>query len=125
MYMKKTKLNENEYKQYIEQNKQCFYCKRVVPPEGMSRDHFIPKSKGGKQENNIVLCCKPCNVLKSDFTLQEFRDEVIKVIKVVLKQIVDQEFKMTEKQYGTIKRLSVLLKTLGELIEKNFTLLKK
>jgi len=30
------------------------------------RDHFTPKSAGGKRGDNLVWCCQICNLIKSD-----------------------------------------------------------
>jgi len=40
----------------------------------MTRDHVIPVSaKGGDRRANKVVCCRKCNSLKEDLTLQEFK----------------------------------------------------
>jgi hypothetical protein len=42
-------------------------------------DHVIPKSKGGSNwQCNLVACCKRCNTLKSDLSVEEFRPVFIK-----------------------------------------------
>ena len=58
----------------------CFYCgtqlRRAQTPlhSKKTRDHVIPKAKGGKDgKQNIVPCCLPCNADKRDSTLEEFR----------------------------------------------------
>lgn len=56
----------------------CFYCER---PFGKfkryislrTKDHIIPKSKGGKDiAKNYKYCCKRCNLLKADFNPEQF-----------------------------------------------------
>lgn len=51
------------------------YCQRCHPLKLQSwdkiatRDHEVPKSKGGSDEDiNIVIACKPCNTAKADLT---------------------------------------------------------
>lgn len=42
----------------------CEYCGTVF---GLTVDHIIPQSKGGKnEESNYQTLCKECNVLKGD-----------------------------------------------------------
>ena len=64
----------------------CFYCNRVLvkfqsnkkhpinPPNGLTRDHLLPRDRGGKQlPGNTVDCCCLCNVDKARLTLAEYR----------------------------------------------------
>lgn len=45
----------------------CYYCNKVLNEETATLDHFIPKSKGGKDEfDNAVLACVNCNSNKAD-----------------------------------------------------------
>ena len=40
----------------------CLYCGRVFQPAALTRDHVVPKSRGGKDEwENVVAACKRCN----------------------------------------------------------------
>lgn len=56
----------------IVQNKKCFYCGFPMPlitnnvALKITRDRFYPKSKGGKNKKNIVLCHFACNQYKDD-----------------------------------------------------------
>ena len=60
----------------------CFYC-GIQTERGslkqsaaiyMTRDHVIPTSaKGGDRRANKVVCCRKCNSIKEDLTLQEFK----------------------------------------------------
>jgi len=66
--------------------RKCYYCNvslvrfvsnkqhRFNPPNGLTRDHVLPKSRGGKDlVNNTVDCCCECQVDKARLTLQEYR----------------------------------------------------
>jgi hypothetical protein len=45
----------------------CQYSKRKIPKSRASRDHYIPRKKGGKNDlSNIVLCDKDINSRKGD-----------------------------------------------------------
>lgn len=62
----------------------CYYCGDPlvygklkygdkVPPNMKTRDHRIPKSKGGKGlPNNQVDCCFACNTHKNDLSEMQF-----------------------------------------------------
>lgn len=66
----------------------CFYCGKQTSKEGkpkhahyMTRDHVVPRSAihSGAPENvrtrhgNRVICCRKCNSVKEDLTMQEFK----------------------------------------------------
>lgn len=56
--------------------KPCPYCERVMmsgSPKHPTRDHIVPKAKGGTLENdNCLVVCLICNGDKADMTLPEF-----------------------------------------------------
>lgn len=53
-------------------DKMCMYCGYKGPLHEMTRDHIIPKSRGGKCSwNNLTLSCRPCNQRKRDRTPEE------------------------------------------------------
>ena len=40
----------------------CLYCGRVFPSTGLTRDHVVPKCRGGTNAwDNVVAACKRCN----------------------------------------------------------------
>lgn len=50
----------------------CGYCGRIFREDRLSRDHIVPRSKGGKDIwTNVITACKPCNNRKDDMTLEE------------------------------------------------------
>lgn len=52
----------------------CFYCGEHLTSETRSRDHVHPRSRGGKGKRyNLVPACKPCNVRKSNRSLDDYR----------------------------------------------------
>lgn len=48
----------------------CCYCRRKFIDEDKllrkTKDHFIPSSRGGVGDDNILECCQECNSWKSD-----------------------------------------------------------
>lgn len=50
----------------------CYYCGCSLKKGKLTRDHVVPKSKGG-QHGRLVDACAPCNSKKAALTLEEFR----------------------------------------------------
>ena len=52
----------------------CFYCGRALSRRRATKDHVIPRSKGGSDaQKNIVHACRECNKEKGCLTAEEFR----------------------------------------------------
>ena len=50
----------------------CGYCGRFTTDEKMTRDHIVPKSRGGKDTwENLISACKKCNNHKDNRTPEE------------------------------------------------------
>ncbi len=55
---------------FVRDNHECQYCGRVAE----CIDHVHPRSRGGEHTwENVVACCRQCNVDKGDRLLSEFR----------------------------------------------------
>ena len=53
-------------------NYRCGYCGKEFHPKNLSRDHIVPKSRGGLDIwTNVISACKDCNCDKDDFLLSE------------------------------------------------------
>lgn len=53
----------------------CPYCLKVFPLNKATREHLIPKSRGGKSTpDNIVLACEKCNKEKGSLTPEEYSE---------------------------------------------------
>lgn len=51
----------------------CPYCLEPIPEGHRTKDHKIPKSRGGKTgPTNIVICCDTCNQEKGALTPDEY-----------------------------------------------------
>lgn len=62
---------------FYRQKGRCFYCRCAMDlggsgPSRATRDHFIPRSRGGKQAGNLVGACYTCNHTKSAMSADEF-----------------------------------------------------
>lgn len=59
----------------------CAYCGNRFPNSAhLSRDHILPKSRGGSNDwMNVVTACKVCNGKKGNKTLKESRMELLYV----------------------------------------------
>ncbi len=57
---------------YIRDNYKCQYCGVSKPPEHLTYDHVIARSRGGKTDwTNVVACCVACNCKKADLTCEQ------------------------------------------------------
>jgi hypothetical protein len=77
-------LNKDEFKELTSAN--CFYCK--TPPNTISNSkngiytyNGIDRvdSNVGYIEKNVVTCCEQCNRMKLDYSLSEFKNQIIKL----------------------------------------------
>ena len=60
--------------QFERQKGLCFYCRKSIADRKFDVDHYIPLSKGGKNEpSNIVLACPTCNNSKHAKLPSEFQ----------------------------------------------------
>lgn len=51
----------------------CSYCNLQLKIQDTTLDHVIPKSKGGLDtDENLVCCCQRCNTLKDNMTKEMF-----------------------------------------------------
>lgn len=65
------KVNLNRQNIFRRDKFKCVYCGENVKNK-LTIDHVIPKSKGGKNTwQNLVTCCKSCNIKKDNKTLEE------------------------------------------------------
>lgn len=54
-------------RQYEKQGGLCALCGTWRAPAEMTRDHIVPRAKGGGTDwDNIQLTCEPCNQTKGD-----------------------------------------------------------
>lgn len=59
---------------WIRTHGRCGYCGGKTRPERRTRDHIVPRVKGGKTvDANLIACCQQCNQNKADFDLEDFR----------------------------------------------------
>lgn len=51
----------------------CAYCNTKLSKRSVTRDHVIPRSRGGTNApDNLVPCCQDCNSRKSNKPLWKF-----------------------------------------------------
>ena len=76
-YARRVALNRENI--FIRDKYICQYCGN----QAESIDHIIPKSKGGQHEwQNVVACCKKCNLIKADKYLNQ---TILKLVQAPLK----------------------------------------
>lgn len=118
--MNQRKFNQQLYDQYMSQGGVCYYCKKQVAYVDITRDHFLPISNGNTLINNKVFACRRCNSLKGNKSIDEFHSYLLFAITNILKDVVKNDWKMSEKQLQDFKWYSSILKTLGEIIDNNY-----
>lgn len=79
-YKKKDRVVLNNHNLFRRDLSCCAFCGRAFRDEKLSRDHVIPRSRGGKDVwTNVVTSCKSCNNLKGDSLLSEIGWELLYV----------------------------------------------
>lgn len=116
--MIKRKKNETLEEQYKLQGSQCFYCKDNTPYELITRDHFEPLSKGNTLINNKVFACRPCNNMKGNRTLEQFKSLMIKRCCDVLRKVIEQDWKISQEQLDMFRHHVRVINNLEDLISK-------
>jgi 5-methylcytosine-specific restriction endonuclease McrA len=52
----------------------CPYCQKPPHWRNISIDHIQPRSReGSSEQDNLVFCCKSCNLAKGNLTGEEFK----------------------------------------------------
>lgn len=116
----KRKPNPVLEKRYEEQGSCCYYCKTKVKFESITQDHIVPKSKGGKLNNNSVFCCSPCNISKGHMDVEEFKFKVLQKLLAVLRKISDNKFIASQSDIDRFRHQYRMFKTLDNLQLNNF-----
>ncbi|MYM64373.1 HNH endonuclease [Pseudomaricurvus sp. HS19] len=63
---------------FARDNHQCLYCGGYFHRRELSRDHVMPRSRGGRDRwENVVAACRRCNQRKGNRLLQETDMELI------------------------------------------------
>ena len=63
---------------YEKCNHRCAYCGCELNFESMHVDHVEPISRGGQSEvSNYLPACSFCNIFKSDYSVEEFRENIV------------------------------------------------
>jgi len=76
----KTKVNLNKSTVCKRDGHRCQYCGKTFPESGLSLDHVVPKSQGGKLTwDNTVAACFKCNVAKGGRTPKQAGMKLLRV----------------------------------------------
>lgn len=114
--MKSRSKDSNLRKQYNRQGNKCVYCNQKYDFDDITRDHFLPKSKGYSFHKNKVFACTTCNSEKNNYTIQELYNKDFIEIQKILKSVIDNNWIITEKQLNRMKYLSKRFKAIGKII---------
>ena len=75
---RKCKLNKKNL--FNRDNGMCQYCAKKLSKSTLTIDHVLPKSRGGKNTwENMVSCCRSCNVKKKNRTPNEANMKLLSV----------------------------------------------
>jgi hypothetical protein len=56
----------------------CMYCAKQFTSSQLTRDHIIPRSRGGEDKwENVVAACRRCNQHKADLLLEEINIDLV------------------------------------------------
>jgi len=86
---------------------QCYYCREFLTDLNRTKDHVIPKSKGGKlSKDNKVFACRKCNRNKGDLTIKEWIEK-LKALKCTpkTKKMFSKKFIILPVLYGIVQTL--------------------
>lgn len=62
-----------EYQHYVWRVRpRCTYCGIELTRRTVTRDHVVPRCRGGGAGDNLVPACGPCNRAKADHSLLRF-----------------------------------------------------
>lgn len=77
------KQNRKKPPLHIRNATSCVYCDCQLDETNRTKDHFIPRSRGGKGGDNSVAACSICNTIKGDqiFVSIEAAREFIQPVK--------------------------------------------
>ena len=75
----KQSLRFNRRNLFARDGHRCQYCGKNAPPQHLSMDHVVPRSRGGQTTwENIVCCCVKCNTHKGGRTPKEARMQLLR-----------------------------------------------
>ena len=71
-YRQRKKVPFTRYNLFLRDEFKCQYCGKRFQPKGLTFDHVIPRSKGGRSIwTNIVACCETDNLRKGSKTPEQ------------------------------------------------------
>jgi hypothetical protein len=78
----------------------CHYCGVTITNKNRSVDHKHPIAKGGGvfDLNNLALCCKKCNRLKSDYDYDFFKSNREQILQDLFKRINAKQSRRAEQE---------------------------
>lgn len=101
-------------KGHVMDQKICSYCDAMFELRDLTRDHFVPLSKGGcSHPHNIVICCVKCNSKKGNMYPESWLKKIGK--------LRDQD--LVTRLYPT-RKCSDRLSTIDGVIEEFDNILK-
>jgi 5-methylcytosine-specific restriction endonuclease McrA len=91
-------------------NYRCMYCGYEFSSTELTRDHVVPRAKGGKDRwENVVAACKRCNHQKADKLLEDidmsllaipFRPNIFESMFLAQRTVLEDQMEYLEKQFS-------------------------
>ncbi len=66
-------------------NGRCIYCRRSNVK--LELDHVRPRATGSDRVDNLVACCRDCNIAKANRTIEEFLADQPKLLTSILERL--------------------------------------
>ena len=108
-------MGKNRYVVHNKFNKKCGYCGCKIYMDTFCMDHMEPKSKGGSNSiDNYMPSCYDCNIMKFDMSIEEFRQYLLFLPKVMVNEFRYKMYRKYHKRKITTKKtIKFYFETLG------------
>ncbi len=103
-------------RQYIIQGSCCYYCKKNVKFEHITKDHLLPVSQGHTLIGNKIFACLKCNMMKGNLSIEQFKLKILDRVKEISIRIINNDGKLSKSSLKKINNYTVIEKTLSEVI---------
>jgi len=112
-HKRKTELTEEDITRIV--SKRCYYCDSTNDMEQIGIDRVNPNI-GYIKSNKLVACCKICNVMKLDLTIDAFYNHILEVL-LHNESLTDEEYASKLKKPKKQTKLEYVSEQLTKIFE--------